>query len=331
MVQQQITTQVYRPHRLSHVLVHVRAAILCAACAAAAAIIYPPRVSQDSLCVGDEITLTIPLVLPPGAQVISPETEHGFGRFEVRNWSVDTLHRGSSDSLAYTYVLSLYTTEQCTIPSLAFVHVQGDSTFDTLLSQPVAMRVISLVASDTADIRDLKPQQTAGKPPLWWLWTLGAVVAAAAAAWLGRFLWIRSRREPPPPPPKPPYDEAIEGMGRLEAKQYLMKAMVREYVFELSDILKRYIERRFNTNASEYTTEEMLYWVESAPLDSSLRRSLEWFFTSSDPVKFAKHVPERETIMRFGPEARSFVENTRPSPQPAVAETPKNEGDGSAV
>ena len=37
----------------------------------------------------------------------------------------------------------------------------------------------------------------------------------------------------------------MEALSLLDGKTYLAKGMIREYVFELSDIFKRYIERRF--------------------------------------------------------------------------------------
>jgi hypothetical protein len=298
--------------------------------AARAVILYPPAVTQDSLTVGERIGFRVSIVVPAGAHVAAPETEQGFGDFVVKQWSEDRTERESSDSLAFNYVLTLYTTEPCTIPSLPFIHVKSDSAYDTLRSEPVPVRVISVVTSDSADLRDLKPQQIAGNRPLLWLWVLFGAVLALAAAYVAWRLWQKSRKPPPPPPPKPPYEEAIEALARLEAKQYLMKGMVREHVFELSDILKRYVERRFGTNASEYTTEEMLDWVQVAPLDSALRLSLEWFFTEADPVKFAKHVPDRATISRFDPEARSFIEKTRPTPQ-APAGQAQPDGGGDAV
>jgi hypothetical protein len=105
----------------------------------------------------------------------------------------------------------------------------------------------------------------------------------------------------------------MEALAALEAETAIcMKGMVREYVFELSDILKRYIERSFGINAAEFTTEEMLAWLGISPLDKSLRASMEWFFRAADPVKFAKYLPDQKTIDRFITEVRGFLEATKP-------------------
>jgi hypothetical protein len=91
--------------------------------------------------------------------------------------------------------------------------------------------------------------------------------------------------------------------------------MVRVYVFELSDIFKRYIERRFDINAAEFTTEEMLDWVKGSLLEPENKKAAEWFFSTTDPVKFAKWLPDNDTLYRFGSDVRQFVERTKPKPQ----------------
>jgi hypothetical protein len=141
------------------------------------------------------------------------------------------------------------------------------------------------------------------------------MLAATAAIVIIRHYSRTLRRPPPPSPPKPPYEEAIEALAALDAKQYLLKGLVREYVFELSDILKRYIERRFTINAAEFTTEEILAWLGISPLEKGRRNAMEWFFRATDPVKFAKQTPDQDTIVRFGTEARAFFEATKPPPE----------------
>jgi hypothetical protein len=298
--------------------------LLLSASLAHSALIYT-KVSQDSLTVGDRIELRIEAIVPPGAVVVPPPTDAGFGSLIVKEWSVNKAQRPSSDSLWYHYLLTTYSPEPCTIPSLPYAFVKKDSLWDTLHTEAIPLRVISLVPAsdaDTVNIRDLKPQQTAGKPSLWWLWTLLALACAAGAAYAGRALWLRFKKSPPPPPPKPPYDEAMEALAFLDTKQYLAKGMVREYAFELSEILKRYVGRRFETNALEFTTEEMMDWIETAALEVPLKRSLGWFFAATDPVKFAKQIPSSDIAQKFGTEARAFVEATKP-PDKAEAQPPQ--------
>jgi hypothetical protein len=122
-------------------------------------------------------------------------------------------------------------------------------------------------------------------------------------------------------PFKPPYEEAMEALDRLEAKHYVAKGMIREYAFELSEIAKRYIKRRFEVQAAEFTTEELLDWAKRSPLQPAERKTAEWFFSTTDPVKFAKWLPDNDTVYRFGADIRSFVEKTRPQASQAGQKT----------
>jgi hypothetical protein len=266
---------------------------------------------QRELSVGDRVPFSVSTIVPKGATVVPPDPATGFGAMTVKEWNSRKHELSNADSIVFDYVLTTYKAENCTIPALTYI-VENDTAHDSLRTVAAPLTVIPLCTADTLDIMDLKPQQVTGKVPLLWLWLVLIALASAAGIFIGRHFIITMRKPPPPPPPKPPYDEAIEAIAALEAKQYLIKGMVREYVFELSDILKRYIECRFGTNAAEFTTEEMLAWIGISPLDKSMRASMEWFFRAADPVKFAKYHPDQKSIDRFIIETRGFLEATRP-------------------
>jgi hypothetical protein len=283
-------------------------------------------VSQDSLYIGDRIHLGVVLMVPRASQVVPPATENGFGKFAVKEWASDKTEKKNADSLTFHYIITTYSAENCTIPALDFI-LAKEGGADTLHTLPVPMRLILVFSPDTASIKDLKPQQSVGKPSLAWLWIVLALTAGAAAFLLIRKYLPKQGKVLRAPPPKPPYDEAMEALATLEAKQYIAKGMIREYAFELSEIVKRYLERRFDVHAAEFTTEEMLDWIKLSPLDPDCRKSVEWFFSTTDPVKFAKWLPDNDTVNRFGPGMRSFIEKTRPQSAPIV----KKEADSSAA
>lgn len=282
-------------------------------------------ISQDTLTIGDRIELSVSVIVPKDAQVIPPETDMGFGNFTVKNWDTNRTQRDASDSIAYNYIITTYSVEPCSIPALPFVEVKEEGN-DTLFSDSIPMRVISVITGnkgDTIKLKDIKPQQTAGKPTLVWLWIILILVLIIAGIIAGRYFWIKSRKPPPPPPPKPPYEEAIEALAMLESKQLLTKGLLREYVFELSDILKRYMGRRFDSNAAENTTEEILEWIGTAPFEEKLIQPMEWFFDYTHPVKFAKVIPEVVTVRKLYDTAESFIEKTRPTVTQGQKETPE--------
>jgi len=269
-------------------------------------------VSQDSATVGDVILLDVRLKVPEGARVIPPETGSGFGDFMVLSWDKN------DDSLIYRYNIATYKPQSCTIPSLRFLAGgENDTVYDTLMTSAIPIRILSVIPDDTPDsvltVRDLKAQQRVGGTDLRSLWILLAV-ALLVAAW---YLWEKYAKkkaaaDAPAAPLVPPYQEAVLALAALEAKKYLERGSIREHVFELSEIFRRYIGRRYNTIAPELTTEELVTWLEYSGISREMRMCVEWFCRTSDQVKFAKWMPDSQVLQKLMREVRMFLEATRP-------------------
>ena len=270
-------------------------------------------ISSSKLTVGDRVHYTVSVLAPKGITLIPPPHENSFGNIIIKEWNIAKTEREKSDSIAISYVLTTYVPENCTIPELPFILQSADKE-DTLISPSIPLQILSVIATadSTIDIQDLKSQQQAGKAPRWWLWVIGTVLGIALLLLGVPYLIRRLRKPPVAPPPKPPYEEALEALGILDGKRYLQKGLIREYVFELSEIFKRYIGRRFDVQAEEFTTEEMIIWLGGSNLETKLRSPVEWFFRTTDPVKFARYIPDEKTIERFDREVRDFLERTRP-------------------
>ena len=305
---------------------HCLLIVICALCVPWADTLSP-MLSQDSFYIGDRITYSVGIRVPHGTTLIPPATDEGFGKFSIKGVSIDTGKGTTADTFRIHYKLAAYTVEQCTIPSVHFI-LEHDSVADTLPVKEALLRFVPMSGKDTGEIHDLKPQQVVGKPPLIWLWILLALAGIAAAWYAGKKL-IRRRKEliETGVPLKPPYEEAMDALTALEAKNYYQQGMIREYVFELSELLKHYIGRRYCINASEFTTEEMLEWIRTS--ECILNRALlpTGFFETTDPIKFARWLPDNVTFLRFGADIRAFLELTKPV---TVVPTQKP-GDSNAV
>jgi hypothetical protein len=280
-------------------------------------------VSADSVTVGDVISLRVRLEVSPDARIVPPETEKGFGDFRVLSWDIDSAggdcgRPKCDDRVIYQYNIAVFKPQNCTIPALTFlVGGLGDTLYDTLMTDPIPVAVVSVIPDDTPDsamvIRGLKEQQKTGGMDLRTLWILLAVVLVVIAYYLWeKYIRKRAGEEVSAVPLKPPYEEAIEALEALERKNYRQQGNVRGHVFELSDIFKRYIGRRYSTIAPELTTEEIVAWLEFSGISREMRMCVEWFCRTSDQVKFAKWVPDTQTLDRFMKEVRLFLEATKP-------------------
>ena len=282
------------------------------------------NVTSQTLTVGDRVSFQVAAIIPKGASVTPPSLDNGMGNIIVKEWNTSKTERDSSDSVTFSYLITTYIPERCTIPPLTYI-VHDDQKNDTLLSQAIPLEIKSVITSDTVDIKDLKAQHQTGHVPLWWIWITVLVLLLTTGIILYKYFFAKKSKPVSTIPLLPPYEEAIAAIYELESKKHLIRGLVREYVFELSEILKRYIERRFSINASEFTTEEMIAWLGISGLDSKTKQSVDWFFRTSDPVKFARHIPEEITTNRFMKETMEFLGATRPLLQDS-SEATKSQG-----
>ena len=160
---------------------------------------------------------------------------------------------------------------------------------------------------DIHDIKGLVPLPH----PWWWLWFLLILAALAALA----FWWWKRKRLSAvinAPPPPTPYELAIRELQRLREDS----PPVEEFYTRLSDIVRHYLEGRFQLRAPERTTEEFLHEVSrDDTLTQEHKDLLGAFLQECDLVKFARYHPEQANILRALAAAEKFVHDTQPQMQ----------------
>lgn len=161
-------------------------------------------------------------------------------------------------------------------------------------------------------LRDIKPLVPVPLGPAWWeiaLWVLLGV-AVLVGAWLW---WKRRSRAPEPVAPPEPADViALRALRAVRLVDGADIAIVRKYYFEISSIVRTYVEARFGLNATDLTTEEILQMLRDArEVREDARMDLRAFLLASDAVKFAKRDPSPDDIAGVYSLAERFVVTTR--------------------
>lgn len=109
-----------------------------------------------------------------------------------------------------------------------------------------------------------------------------------------------------------PWERAWNRLRELQNRHYLEEGRFKEFYSELSDILRIYIEDRFDIHAPDMTTEEFLGNLKySAVLTGQNKKDVSDFLTHCDMVKFAKYESTMETAMRSLDVVQSLVEQTK--------------------
>jgi len=112
----------------------------------------------------------------------------------------------------------------------------------------------------------------------------------------------------------------LEKLKKLKAKQLWQAGKVKMYHSEISEIIREYIEKRYEVNALENTTHEIMQSLRFQSIEPNLLTKLNQVLVLSDLVKFAKEKPlpaENEMSLI---NAIEFVEETKQ----IIATTEKN-------
>src|SRR5205823_13096562 len=127
------------------------------------------------------------------------------------------------------------------------------------------------------------------------------ILAAMLVAFVLHHTLNRPKRAAPSAPRRPPHEIAAAELERLRGRRLVEQGAFKEYYSALSDIVRRYLEHRFQLRAPEMTTEEfLLATARDGRLVAAHRRLLGEFLVESDLVKFARHLPTVRSEGRCG-------------------------------
>ena len=221
-----------------------------------------------------------------------PRTEDG--RVRLRSW-----YKLRADLLG-SYIL----------PALVLNYTNADGVRATLETSQIFVEVASVLPEDGAatDIRDVKALREIESP--WpWVWiVLGVALLCLVLGWLW---WRRRSPEADAVASRPPHEIAFDALSQLRSTDFQDLASLRRYYFEISEVVRTYVEGRFGLNATDLTTEEIvprLSGLVAVEEEDRLRR----FLVETDGVKFAAQRPSEAEIEATYESALLFVESTVP-------------------
>jgi hypothetical protein len=151
-------------------------------------------------------------------------------------------------------------------------------------------------------------------------WILG-IILIASVVFLILYAINRRRKNIPlftmPSKPKlPPHVIALSELDKLKEEQLWQHDKVKDYYTRLTDIIRVYLEDRYEVRAMEQTTYEILsqFKDENSPIKGKLYSSLQKTLDTSDLVKFAKYTPLADENHFVLVNAYALVEETKAEP-----------------
>lgn len=281
-----------------------------------------PQISVDvephEITIGDPIELILRARTEGYKQVVLPSGSN-LAPFEVLK--IDTL-KNSADEIAIKYTITHFEAGEQELKDIPILFLTETST-DSAVIQAGRIIVHSVLQAEdsTANIRDIHSPVKMGwllSDILPFVWMALAVLFVAGVAhyvyhrWFGGNKVVAEVKVIKPPP----YETAVRHLEELRLKKLWQQGFLIEYYSEMTEILKRYIGGRYEFDAPEMTTDELMYkkdkWADTEQNFGYIHQII----TCADLVKFANYTPARtdhEANMKAG---FDFLLATKPQPKP---------------
>lgn len=248
--------------------------------------------------IGCQINLNLELTHPKGKKFSWPALPDSIQKIEVLNRSQrDTVFStdGQELTIRQSILITCFDSGYYAIPPFRFIDTASkDSLTNYAETNPLLLSVFTVEVDTSASIKDIKPVI---EMPLTWkdfVPYAAGVLALALAVFIGILLYRKFKKKPVTAekkiPSLPAHEIALKSLAQLEEKKLWQQGQIKSYYTELTDILRAYLDHRWQVNAMEMTSDEIIQYPVIYKLDDPVKNKLRYIFTIANLVKFAKMV-----------------------------------------
>ncbi len=275
---------------------------------------------KSEMTIADRLHLTITIEVDENYEIEWPRLNDKLARFGiVDDHTTPPEWIGSNKKkMSRSYVLEPFLSGDYIIPAMK-IHFwktgeKGREDHE-LETEEIKITVKSILPENFNDIHfhDIQPPVEMPVFPLIWIWAaciMGIGCLAGVVVWMAS----KGRRHRPPEGKAPlsPHEKAFDELDKLMARNLIERGEIRLFYYEITRIIRKYIEDRFGINAPEQTTEEFLERIRTDnEFPEPYRALLKNFLMHCDLVKFAALQPAPEDIENTVNSCKEFIIQTR--------------------
>ena len=297
---------------------------VCAVSASAFDVSVKANVDNAQVFVGDMFNYEIQVTAPENAIVDLPSFVGNLGSFEVKEMKNEKVVEGMPKGTAkFTWLATLNTfvSGDFLIAPQQVNAVVGSDTVK-VNTDPVAVKVSTRTTGEETDILEVEDPLDDPRLPQW-IYVVLIVVGVLLLVFLGWFLHKKFAKRGEAPR-LPPYEEAVLALKELRQRNYLAEGNQGDYFMALGFIVRRYVERRFETDILDATVAELKQRMSHvAGLPQAYKETMVTLAVETEPVKFAKMKLDGERCRFWDEWADRLLEDTKPAPEEEKAKSAK--------
>jgi len=275
-----------------------------------------------NILIGDQINLRLEAELTKEAKVTFPAIPDSLdGKIEVlKRSAIDTTRlKDQGMKLVQQVLVTCFDSGQYRVPPFRF-DISEPGKNDSLFTNWLVLNVMTFKIDSTKGPVDIKPPYEA---PLTLKevtpYILGIILIGALLFLILYSIKRKKKNQPlfvrPPKPKEPAHLVALRELDRIKSEKIWQKDKIKEYYSEVTEVLRVYIEERFEIPAMEQTSTEILtsFEVNRNLLSDRTLQYLTRILPLADLVKFAKYYPLPDDHSIVLANAYLFVNETTPA------------------
>jgi len=268
------------------------------------------KVDRSVIHIGDYIKYSIIIHHAPNIKVLPPSPGANLGNFDIKDYN--TIEK--EDKKIFEYKITTYFLGEFEIPSIEIAYIDKNNNRGVLKTEPLIIKVVPVERkpNDKDDIREIKKQIYLRDLTILYI-ILIILFLVGLFLLFKKYLFLKKEKitEIKEEKKLPEDIEALNKIEQLLYKNYLKDGKIKEFYFELSEIFREYLSRRYNIITLERTSSEILFDLNKIIYDRDIFKNITEFFNDTDLVKFAKYIPSKNEIEDIIKLTKEIIERTK--------------------
>jgi hypothetical protein len=277
------------------------------------------KIDSVGMYIGEQCNVTFEIYQNADIQVSTPIfSDTLISGIEIVERKNDTIvNQDGSLKITQTYLVTSFDSALYYIPPFPFVCGE-----DTIFSDNLSLKVVSpeIIMDEEQNIPILADIKGLERAPINWqlikkilLWSIPVWFLLALIIWLIIKFVIKKPIiiQEKPIIKRPAHEIAFEKLEEIRKEKIWQQGRAKEYYTQLTDVLREYLENRFDVPTFEKTSSEIIDSLQFIKKEYSEQlNSLRRIFNISDLVKFAKFIPDINENNAVLSNSESFVSET---------------------